>query len=206
MIHARDHADTDNTGRFRQSRRRCGESRGWQGISDDRDFLGREGGGDEAIGRGLRIADNGIAPAKYSGLSAELRGCHEVSELAMAPDNDGHAGQLGGGNQYEIGIEIEGVGDLHVMMAEISGEIEPSAQRLQSEETTAEGELGGVRKVVGDRATAADAAEMSLKLRMGEILGEDGELALGTSRFKSIDHQKQADHRIRKIRNTGKIG
>ena len=65
-------------------------------------------------------------------------------------------------------------------------------------EANAAAELGGVRKVVGERATAADAAEMSLKLRMGEILGEDGELALGASRFKSIDHQKQVDRRSRK--------
>src|SRR6266481_2526710 len=173
MIDARDHSDTGNTGTFRQSRRRCGESRGGQGVCYDRALLGRETGRDKAIGRGLRIADNGIAPAKRGALSAELRGCHEVSELAMAPDDDGHAGKLGGGNQREIGIEIEGVGDLHAMMAEISGEIEPSAQRLQSEKTAAEGELGGVRKVVGDRATAADAAEISLKLRMGEMLRED---------------------------------
>src|SRR5258707_10950910 len=129
----------------------------------------------------------------------------------MAPDDDGHAGKLGGGNQHEIGIEIEGVGDLHVMMAEISGEIEPSPQRLQSEETAAEGELSGVREVVGERATAADAAEMGLKLRMGEILGEDSELALGSSRFKSIDHEKQADRGSRKpgrigVRSCGQAG
>ena len=60
-----------------------------------------------------------------------------------------------------------------------------------------------VREVVGERATAADAAEMSLKLWRNEILREDGELALGTSRFKSIDHEKQVDRRSRK---TGRIG
>src|SRR5207245_484238 len=53
MIHARDHADTDNAGTFRQSRRRCDESRGWQGVSDDCDFIGREASGDEAISSSL---------------------------------------------------------------------------------------------------------------------------------------------------------
>jgi len=58
--------------------------------------------------------------------------------------------------------------------------------------------LGSVREVVGERAAAADAAEMSLELWRSEILGEDSELALGSSRFKSIDHEKQVDRRSRK--------
>src|SRR6266849_143601 len=137
MIHARDHADTGNTGTFRQSRGRCAESRGWQCVSYDCDLTGREARGDEAISRGLRIADYGVAPAKRGGLSPELRGCHQVSELALAADDDGHAGKLGGGNQREIGIEIESVSDLHLMGAKISSEIEASAQRLPSIETAA---------------------------------------------------------------------
>jgi len=39
---------------------------------------------------------------------------------------------------------------------------------------------------------------MSSELWKGEILGEDGELALGSSRFKSVDHEKQGDRRIGK--------
>jgi hypothetical protein len=37
---------------------------------------------------------------------------------------------------------------------------------------------------------------MSLELWRCEILGEHGELALGSSSFKSIDHEKQSDRRI----------
>src|ERR1019366_57991 len=195
-IHARDHPNTGDTGTLRQSCGRCGESFGWQGVSDDCDFIGREAGGDEAIGGGLRVTDNGVAPAKSGGLRAELGGCHQVSELAMAADDDGHAGKPGGGNQREIGVEIEGVGDLHLMMAQMAAEVEASAQRLPSEEAAAEGKLGSVCEVVGERATPADAAEMSLELWRNEILGEDGELALGSSRFKSIDHEKQADRQL----------
>src|ERR1019366_6873180 len=196
MIHARDHANTGHTGTFRQSCGRCGESLGWQGVSDDCDFIGREAGGEEAIGGGLRVADNGVAPAKSGGLSAELRGGHQVSKLAMAADDDGYAGKLGGGNQREIGVEIEGVGDLHLMMAQMAAQVEASAQRLPSEEAAAKGKLRGVREVVGERTTPVDAAEMSLELWTDEILGEDGELALGSSRFKSIDHEKQADRQL----------
>src|ERR1700687_4608508 len=116
-IHARDHTDTGATGTPRQSCGRSSESLGRQGVSDDCDFIGREAGGDEAIGGGLRVADNGVAPAKSGGLSAELRGGHQVSELAMAADDDGDAGQLGGGNQREIGVEIEGVGGTNLTMA-----------------------------------------------------------------------------------------
>jgi hypothetical protein len=36
---------------------------------------------------------------------------------------------------------------------------------------------------------------MSFELWRGEILGEDGELALGASGFKSIDHEKEGDRR-----------
>ena len=206
MVHARDHADTRDTGTFRQSRGCGAESRGRQGVSDDSDFIGREASGDEAIGRRLRIADNSVAPAKSGGLSAELRGGHQVSELAMAADDDRHAGKLGGGNQREIGVEIEGVRDLHLMMAQMAAQAEASAQRLPSVEAATQRELGSVREIVGERAAAADAAEMNLELWRSEILREDGELALGSSRFKSIDHEKQADRRIRKIRKTGKFG
>ena len=44
---------------------------------------------------------------------------------------------------------------------------------------------------------------MSLELWRDEILGEHGELALGASRFKSVDHEKQANGGIGR---TGKIG
>src|SRR5208282_6145744 len=134
MIHARNHADAEYAGTLRQSWGHCGESLGRQGVSDDCDFIGREAGGDEAIGGGLRIADHGVTPAKSRVLSAELRGGHQVSELAMAADDDGHAGETSGGDQREIGVEIEGVGDLHPMMAQMATQIEARAQRLPSEE------------------------------------------------------------------------
>src|ERR1017187_10753914 len=111
MIHARDHAHAEYAGTLRQNRGRCGESLGRQGVSYDCDFIGREAGGDEASGGGLRVADHGVTPAKSGGLSAELRGGHQVSELAMAADDDGHAGETGGGDEREIGVEIEGVGN-----------------------------------------------------------------------------------------------
>ena len=147
MIHARDHADAEYAGTLRQSCGRCGESLGRQGVSDDCDFIGRKAGGDEAIGGGLRIADHGVAPAKSGGLSAELRGGHQVSELAMAADDDGHAGETGGGDQREIGVEIEGVGDLHPMMAQMAAQVEAGAQRLPSEEAAAEGKLRNVAEM-----------------------------------------------------------
>ena len=149
MIHARDHADADDTRALRQGCGRCGESLGRQGVSDDCDFSRRQAGGDEAIGGGLRIADHGVAPAKSGGLGAELRGGHQVSELAMAADDDGHAGKTGGGNQREIGVEIEGVGDLHLMMAQMAAQVEAGAQRLPSEEAAAEGKLRNVAEMLG---------------------------------------------------------
>jgi hypothetical protein len=39
---------------------------------------------------------------------------------------------------------------------------------------------------------------MSLKLWRRKILGKHGELALGSSGFKSIDHEKQVDRPIGK--------
>src|ERR1019366_4657593 len=89
------------------------------------------------------------------------------------------------------------------MMAQMAAQVEASAQRLPSEEATAERKLGSGGEMVGEWATPADAAEMSLELRQGDILGEHGELALGSSRFKSVDHEKQADRQIGKC---GRIG
>src|ERR1700687_542091 len=98
MIHASDHADARESGTFRQSCGRSRESVGRQGVSDDCDFIGRKAGGEEAIGGGLRVADDGVAPAKSGGLSAELRGGHQVSELAMAADGTWEPGQVVCGN------------------------------------------------------------------------------------------------------------
>jgi len=102
MIHARDHANSQDTGRFRKSCGSRGEGLGWQSVSDDRDFRGREADGKEAIGGGLRVADNGIAAAKSGGLHAELRGGHQVSQLAMAADYDGDAGEPGSGMSVRL--------------------------------------------------------------------------------------------------------
>ena len=44
---------------------------------------------------------------------------------------------------------------------------------------------------------------MSLELWRGKILDEHGELALGSSGFKSVDHEEQGD---RQIGNIGRIG
>src|SRR5208337_297586 len=200
MIHARNHADTGSAGTFRQSGGRWCESLGWQGVSDDGNLVGGKTGGEEAIGGSLRVADYRIAPAKSSGLSAELGGAQQVSELAMAADNDGHAGKFGGWNQREIGVEIEGVGDLHMMVAQMAAQVKARTQRLPSEKAAAERKFWSVWEVRSERATAADASQMSLELRRSEILCEYGELALGASGFKSIDHEKQADRR------TGEIG
>ncbi len=128
MIHARDHADAECTGALGQSGGRGGENLGGQGVSDDCDLVRREASGDEAIGGGLRVADDGVGPAKSGGLSAELRRGQQVSQLAMAADDDRHAGKPGGGNQREIGVEVEGVGDLHTMLAQMAGEVEASSQ------------------------------------------------------------------------------
>ena len=149
MIHARDHADAECTGTLGQSGGRGGESLGGQGVSDDCDFLPRKAAGDEAIGGGLRVADHHVAPAKSGGLSAELCRRHQVSKLAMAADDNGHAGKPGGGNQREIGVEVEGVGDLHAMLAQMASEVEASVQRLPSVEAAAEGKFGSVGEVVG---------------------------------------------------------
>ena len=60
------------------------------------------------------------------------------------------------------------------------------------------GNSGTSEKLSASGPPTADAAEMSSELWKGEILGEDGELALGSSRFKSVDHEKQGDRRIGK--------
>ncbi len=158
VIHARDHADTQASWTLRQSCRCCDEGFDSQGVSDDCDLARRKAGGDETVGGGLRVADDGVAPAKNGGLSAELRGRHQVSKLAMAADDNGHAGKPGGGNQCEIGIEIEGVGDLNMMLAEMADQVEASAQRPPSKEAAAEGKLRSIREVVSERAATADAA------------------------------------------------
>ena len=163
MIHARDHADADDTRTLRQGCGRCGESLGRQGVSDDCDFVARKAGGDEAIGGGLRIAHHGVAPAKSGGLCAELRGGHQVSELAMAADDDGHAGETGGGDQREISVEIEGVGDLHPMMAQMAAQVEARAQRPPSEEASAEGKLRNVGELLGQGTAVAHASQMKLE-------------------------------------------
>ena len=111
----------------------------------------------------------------------------------MAADDNRNAGKFGGGNQREIGVEIEGVSDLHLMMAQMAAKIEASAQRPPPIEAAAERKLLSVREIVGERATATDAAEMSLELWRREILGKDSELPLGSSRLESINHEKQAD-------------
>ena len=67
----------------------------------------------------------------------------------MAADDYRHAGKPGGGNQREIGVEVEGVGDLHAMLAQMASEVEASAQRLPSVEAAAEGKFGSVGEVVG---------------------------------------------------------
>src|SRR5208282_5524646 len=196
VIHARNHADSEGPGTFGQNRRRCGENVSWEGVSDDRDFVAREADGDKAIGGGLRIADYRVTPAKSGGLRAKLLGCHQVAELAMAADDYRNASQLGGGNQREVGVEIEGVCDLNLMAAQIAAQVEASAQRLTSKEAAAEGKLGSIWEVVGERSPAADASDMNLELWRREILRQDDELALGSSRFKSIDHEKQADRSL----------
>src|SRR5258708_17932303 len=87
MIHARDHADSDDTRTFRQRRKRGGERRGRKGVSDDCDLIRREASTDQATSRGLRIADNSIAPTKNRHLSPELPRWHQLSGLALAPRN-----------------------------------------------------------------------------------------------------------------------
>jgi hypothetical protein len=68
----------------------------------------------------LRVADNGIAPAKCNCLRAKLRGRHQISDLAMASDHDWNTRKYGSGYQREIGVEIESVRDLDVMMAQMA--------------------------------------------------------------------------------------
>ena len=67
----------------------------------------------------------------------------------MAADDYGHAGESRGGNQREIGVEVEGVSDLDTMLAQMACEVEASAQRLPSVETAAKGKFRSVGKVVG---------------------------------------------------------
>ncbi len=55
----------------------------------------------------------------------------------MAADDDGHAGKFRGGNQREIAIEIEGVGDLHLMIPQMAAQVEARAQRLPAIEAAA---------------------------------------------------------------------
>ena len=149
MIHARNHADSQHSSMLGQCRRRRGESLSGQGISNHRDLVGSESGPDQAIGSGLRIADHDIAPAKRTRLRAKLRRSHQVSNLPMAADYNRDSSQFRGGNQCEIGVEIEGMGDLHSMLTEITTKVEPRAQRAPSEEAASERKLLGVRKVMG---------------------------------------------------------
>ena len=159
VIHPRDHADTERAGALGQAAGARLKASAGKAFPMTASLSREQACSDKAIGGGLRIADHGVAPAKSGGLSAELRGRHQVSELAMAADNDGHAGKFGCGNQREVGIEIEGVRDLNMTaVAQVAAQAEASAQRLPSEQAAAEGKLRSVSETVGERAAAVDAA------------------------------------------------
>jgi hypothetical protein len=111
----------------------------------------------------------------------------------MAADDDRNAGELSSGDENKVGVEIESVDNFDAVLPKIATEIEARAQRAPSEEATTEGKLRRFREVMSQRAAAADAAQICLKIRGNEILGEDGELAFGPSRLEGIDHQKEVD-------------
>jgi len=58
-----------------------------------------------------------IATAQHSRLHFGLHSGEEVSELTVASNYDRHTGQSRGGNQAEIGIEVEGMRHSDLLLA-----------------------------------------------------------------------------------------
>ena len=176
-VHARDHADPECAEAARHSRG-CGlKCRRGQSVPDDHEFVARHSGTCEAVRRGLRIADDCIAPAKSGGLGAELRSRHQISELAMTADDDRHTRQTSGWNKGQVGVEIESMRDLDSMAPQVAAQAEACPQRLPSEKAAAERELGNVSKVFRQRAATAYTSQVRLESGGANILREDGELA-----------------------------
>ena len=59
----------------------------------------------------------------------------------MTADYDRHTGEAGGGDQRQVGVEIEGVGDLNMTAAQVATQFEASAQRLPSKQAASEREI-----------------------------------------------------------------
>ena len=118
-IHARDHDDPGRAGWLQRGRGEL-KCRGRQGVSDDSKLLARNTGSSQAIRSRLRVAHYGIAPPESSGLRAKLRGSHQVSQLAMAADDNRDAGKASRRDQCEVHIEIKSVRHLDLMLAEVT--------------------------------------------------------------------------------------
>ena len=147
-IHARDHAHAECTGAAGQSGT-CGlKGRSGQGVSDDGEFLARHAGSSEQIGGGLRVAHYCVAPSKGGGLCAQFCRGQQISELPMTADYDRHTGEAGCGNQRQVGVEIEGVGDLNMTAAQIATQLDASPQGLPSIQAATEREFRNVSYLV----------------------------------------------------------
>ena len=181
MIHAGDHADAQRAGFAGDGGDGGGEGFGGERVADHYEFFFANAFFGEAVGGGLRVADDGVAPAEGGRLRVKLAGGEEVSELALAADYDGNAGETRDGDQGEVGVEVEGVGDLDVLLAQVAAETPAGAEGFCAVEAAAEPEFGDVSEIFGEGADAADTAEAHVKLGARKILGEDGELALGAS-------------------------
>ncbi len=151
-VHARDHADAQGARTVRQCRR-CGlKCRSRQSVSDDSQLLARQAGSCEACGRRLRIANHRVAPAKSDCLRAELRGSHQVSDLAMTADDHRHSRQTGCRDERKVGVKIESVGNLDATPAEMAAEVETGAQRLPSKKAVPHWKLVHFAELIGKRA------------------------------------------------------
>jgi hypothetical protein len=124
MVHTRDHASANDSGTLGQNRGNWCKRGGWQGVSDDRDFGRCEAGVSKTRGSGLRVAHDSVAPAKSESLRAELCRSHQIADLAMASNNDWNTGKFCGRNQREISVEIEGVRDLYLLLAQMTAQVE----------------------------------------------------------------------------------
>src|SRR6266853_5695264 len=86
--------------------------------------------------------------------------------------------------------------DFDLVRAQVAAEFEARAQGPPSEEAAAQRKLRSVLELSEELAAGIHAAQMQLEFGRAQILRQHGELALPTSGFESVGHQKEADRRV----------
>ncbi len=189
-VHTGDHSDPKCSGTAGQRGSDCLKRGGGQRVPDDGEFVARQSRGRKPIGGGLGVAENRITPAEGDGLRLKLRWSHHVPELAMAADDNWHARQASRRDQRQVDVEVESVGNLNLVPAKVTTEIEACAHRRPAIQTAAEAKLGNIGEVNAQWAAAAHASQVKAKFRWVDILRKHSELTLRSARFKVCDHHE----------------